>query len=135
MEAIVRNPVVKRIGLYVLLLAAVAVIGVLMYRDPLTQSTIASLSPSGNVQDGYAQAFCDGDAEYLATYSGGPLAAPLETWQEIVATGMDWECAGVRYFGVVNNPAGPEYFYALSLEGYELWYAFTVVDGKVVGIE
>lgn len=122
----------KRIRSYAVLVAAIIAIGVLVYRDPMVQARIAS--GSGNVQDGYAQALCDDNADYLAANSGGALAMPLERWQAIVAQ-APWECTGVRYVGVVNGPNGPEYFYALTVDGTELWYGLTVNDGKVVDIE
>ena len=121
----------KRIGLYVLLVAAVIAIGVLLYRDPWTQSKLAN---SGNVQDGFAQAICAGDVSYLHAHGGGSYELPLEMWQAMVAA-TTWECHGVRYLGSVNGPDGPEYFYVMDIGEFELWYGLTVADGKVVDIE
>lgn len=123
----------KRIGLYVLFAAVLVAIGVLVYRDPIVQSKLATIQ-AGNVQDGYAQAICAGDADYLAAHSGGLYAMPIEEWRQIVAS-VNWTCSGVRYLGVVNGPAGPEYFYAMDIGDYELWYGLTVQGGKVVDIE
>ena len=76
----------------------------------------------------------DKDAKALLETSGGPVAMPIEDIQATLDR-LSMTCTAVRSLGMVNGEAGPEYFFALNVGEFEIWYGLTIVDGKVVDVE
>jgi hypothetical protein len=83
----------------------------------------------------FATAFCDGDAESLATHIGPPLTGNVDA---IAAALHDrsWSCSAMRFIGGGSNPKGTFYVYVMR-DGTdsEQWWVFTAVGEQVVAIE
>ncbi|MGH2377466.1 MAG: hypothetical protein ACRDGT_03245 [Candidatus Limnocylindria bacterium] len=118
--------------------------GALTYREigatqvvarPVMAAAVAgSESPPGWVAD-FATAFCDADAEYIASRLGPPLEGQAADIEEAFAS-REWSCSETRYLGGGSNGSSEFYAY-VTVEGTggEHWWVFTVRDERVVAIE
>jgi hypothetical protein len=93
-----------------------------------------SEAPPGWISD-FATAFCDGDADTLATRIGPPLSGNVEAIKEALQD-RDWSCSAMRFIGGGSNPKGSFYVYVMRDKGNsEQWWVFTAVGQQVVAIE
>ncbi len=97
-------------------------------------AVLGTQAPPGWVGD-FASAFCDGDADSLATRIGPPLAGNVAAISAALSD-RDWSCSNMRFIGGGANPKGAFYVYVMRDKTEdEQWWVFTVVDEKVVAIE
>lgn len=110
-------------------------IGYRIYNDPEIQKRLpANVAATTNNADRWATALCHRDAETLSRLSGGVMESTVEEVEGILA-GFTFTCSGVRALGVVHGQGGNEYFFALNMGEYEVWYGLTLEDGLVVDVE
>jgi len=100
----------------------------------LAFAAACSAPPAPNTAEQWAAALCARDAQTLSNLSGGVIAGTTEEIEETLAF-FPFECTGVRALGVVHGQYGDEYFFALDMGDYEVWYGLTVEDGLVVDVE
>ena len=87
-----------------------------------------------NTAEQWATALCQRDALTLSALSGGAMTSTPEEIEGILA-GFSFECTGVRALGVVHGEYGDEWFFALDMGEFEVWYGVFVEDGLVVDVE
>lgn len=128
----------KRLRTLALATLAVALLSFATLRDPSFKAMVRlpfSSDVPGIVTQ-FANALCVKDARFLTDHSGGAMAM---TYERYVATleGINWNCTQARYFGRVDSQRGPEYFYALSVGSYEIWFGLTYdpATEKIVAAE
>lgn len=91
-------------------------------------------APPGWVGD-FAGAFCDGNADSLATHIGPPLTGNVAAITQAL-TDREWKCSHMTFLGGGSNPKGTFYVYLMRDDTQsEQWWVFTVVGEKVVAIE
>jgi hypothetical protein len=118
--------------------------GALTYRElgatrvvpgPVVAAAVAGSESAPAWIGDFATAFCDADAEHVASRIGPPLAAQADRIAEAFAS-REWSCADTRYLGGGENARGQFYAYVtIDSSGGEQWWVFTVVDERVVAIE
>ena len=83
----------------------------------------------------FAKAFCDGDADLLATHIGPPLTGNVDA----IAAALhdrEWSCSAMHFLGGGSNPKGTFYVYVMRDKTQnEQWWVFTAVGEQVVAIE
>ena len=124
----------KRILSVVAVALLVLGIGYRIYNDPEVQKrlpTNTSVSTT-NTAERWANALCSKDAETVSILSGGYVAMSVE---EVTAALQGFPDCTVRALGVVHGQYGDEYFFAIDMGEFEVWYGLTVEDGLVTGVE
>ena len=125
----------KRVVSIVAVALLVVGIGFKIYNDPEVQKRLpANVATQTNNADRWATALCQRDAATLSRLSGGVIAGTVEEIEGILA-GFSFTCSGSRLLGVVHGEYGDEYFYALNMGDYEVWYGLTLEDGLVIDVE
>jgi len=91
-------------------------------------------APPGWIGD-FANAFCDGDADRLATRIGPPLTGNVAAITQALQD-RDWKCSRMTFLGAGSNPKGTFYVYVMrDDEQTEQWWVFTVLEDRVIAIE
>jgi len=120
--------------------------GALAYRELAPATAASETMPEGLAAvagaeaapawiDGFATAFCDGDADALAARLGPPLSGNVDGIKQALRD-RDWDCSAIHYLGGGTNTKGSFYVYVMSEgNGSQQWWVFTASGDEVIAIE